>query len=153
MLRFAKILGHARPPEKLNINDPGLTLFSGEDFKVGHGEVHAFRTGIMIEIPEGSFGLLLSTHSNGVAGAIVCGDFLSPNDVGEVRVSIANLKRDAFEVKAGAPLCQLVVVPGADKVEGEAEEYDREGLTNEMTAAADEAKQESKKLKDSDKKK
>ncbi len=135
-LRFAKIVDHARPPEKLNVNDPGLTLFSAEDFNVEHGELHSYRTGIMIEVPPGGFGMIVVNHGLGVQGGVVCGGVLTPNDVCEVRVSLANLHRNAIQIKAGAPLAQLILIANGNQ-DDSVDEYDREGLMNEMKATVD----------------
>lgn len=145
MLRFAKVVPHARPPEKLNVSDPGLTIFSAEDFKVEWGEVHAYRTGIVLEIPEGDIVLLRENNNMGVKGVVVAGSLLTANNIGEVRVNLTNQHREAFEVKAGDPLCFAILLQACG--DGEAEEYDLEGLTNEMQTAATEAKAESDKLK------
>ncbi len=144
-MRFAKVLTHARPPEKVNVADPGVTLFSAEDFKVGHGEVHAFRTGIMLEVPKGAYGHIVGTQSMGVAGATILSGIVTPLDTGEVRIAIANLHRNAYEVKAGMPIGQLIIIDSGS-TDDEAEEYDREGLTNEMNAVRLDAIEASKKL-------
>jgi dUTPase len=143
-MRFAKILTHARPPIKLNPLDAGITVFSAETYKLEFGEVHSFRTGIMVEIPEGSFGLLHESHSQGVKGVTVAGGLVTPRTVTELRVSLLNSHREAFEVTSGQPLAQLIILTEIE-ADDEAEETDRQELTEEMTKVTEEARVEESK--------
>ena len=136
-LRFAKVVPHARPPERLNEGDPGLSVFSAENFKVEYSEVHSYRTGIVLEIPEGSVGMLVENAGMGVKGVTVAGPLLTSNDIGEVRVNLINSHREAFEVRAGDPICFLLLLKDPSE-DDEVEEYDLEGLSNEMKEAAEE---------------
>jgi dUTPase len=144
-MRFAKVLGHARPPIKLNPLDPGLTVFSAESFKLEFGEVHSFRTGIIAEIPEGSFGLLIETHGQGVKGVIVAGGLVTTKWVSELRVSLTNSHREAYEVQAGSQIAQLLILSDA-KADDTAEEIDKDTLTEEMKKIVDEAQIEERKV-------
>jgi dUTP pyrophosphatase len=147
-IRFAKVVGHARPPETLNVGDPGLTIFSAENFKLEYGQVHAYRTGVLIEIPDGCLGKLHENAGMGVKGVTVAGGLLTPNDIGEVRVSLMNNHKEAFEIRSGDPLAMLVIeenVAAGNAVE--AEEYDLEGLSGELKDRSDENRQETLKMR------
>jgi len=145
-MRLAKVLAHARPPEKLNVNDPGVTIFSAENFSVAYSEVHAYRTGIAIEVPEGKNLLLVETSGMGVKGVTVAGPFLTPNDIGEVRVNLINSHREAYEIKAGDPLAFVLVID-APESDSDFEEYDLAGLASEMKEASDKAYIETRKMR------
>jgi len=142
-VKFAKVLNHARPPVRLNPNDPGLTIFSAEDFKVEHGEVHAYRTGVVLDVPEGYLGMFVETQSMGFKGVTVAGGVLSPNDISEVRVALINSHREAYEIKSGMPLAQIILLKNDDK-DDDAEEVDREELTEELQKRRDAAMKEQK---------
>lgn len=129
-MRFTKVLPNARPPEKVNPNDPGLTIYSAEDFTVESGEVHAYRTGIIVEIPEKSIGLLLSTAGMGFKGVTVATGALSVNDMNELRVPLINSHREAWVVKAGQAVAQLVIANGMG--DDEVEEVNREDLVADL---------------------
>ena len=145
-VRFAKVLAHARPPEKLNVNDPGATIFSAENFNVAYSEVHGYRTGIALEVPEGKIVQIVENAGMGIKGVTVAGGVLTSNHVGEVRVNLINSHREAFEIKAGDPL-GFILLLDSPTAGDEYEEYDLEGLGNEMKEASAEAYAESQKLK------
>lgn len=146
-IRFAKCVAHARPPQKLNVADPGMTVFSAENFKVEYGEVHAYRTGIVVEIPDGKIGVLHETNGMGIKGVTVAGSILTHKDIGEVRVNLINSHREAFEVKAGDPIAYLLIQDAPEEDHGDAEEFDLEGLTFEMKDRLAESLDDTRKAK------
>lgn len=98
-------------PEKTYESDAGFDVFSAEEWKTEFGEVHAYRTGVMVEIPEGYFGLLKEKSSQGVKGVAVKGGVIDAGFRGELRVPLSNSHRDAYEVKVGDPIAQLIIIP------------------------------------------
>lgn len=132
-MKFAKILSHARAPEQLLPNDPGVSVFSAEDFTLGFGECHSYRTGIVVGIEDGFFGLLKESQAQGVKGIMVAGGFVTENDASELRVTLYNGHREAYIVKAGMPIAQLVSLP-LDSADAEPEEMDKETLIASVKA-------------------
>lgn len=104
-------------PQQAYEGDAGLDLVACERVTLAPGERAVVPTGIAVEIPEGHAGFvqprsgLASRHGIGVVnspGLIDCGYR------GELRVVLLNTdRREAFEVRPGMRIAQLVVVPVA----------------------------------------
>jgi len=135
-MRVGKLVPHARLPKKVSPGDPGVTLFSAETYNLEYSEVHAFRTGLVVEIPEGSFGMLMNRVTTN--GVVVGGVVLTSQDTGEVRVPIQNNHRSALEIKSGMPLCQFVIF--TDDSDEDVEEFEGTSLSAELKDKADKAR-------------
>jgi len=97
-------LGHARPPEDGKI-------FSAEDFTLESGEVHSYRTGIVLEEPSGGAGegkvlFLATTMEQGTKGVTIAGPLVAYGT--ELRVNLINLHREAREIKSGQAIAQVL---------------------------------------------
>ena len=86
----------ARLPERAHPGDAGADLFSVEEVTIPVGERRAVGTGLALSIPAG----IMVTNSPGLIDA---------GYRGEVRVSLYNSGGEAFEVKVGERIAQLVV--------------------------------------------
>jgi len=134
-MKFALILAHARPPERLCVSDPGVSIFSAENFTLESGEVHAYRTGISISVPPGKYGLLKENQAQGVKGIAVIGGLVRTKDTQEIRVSLTNSHREAYEVKAGQAIAQVLWF---DATEEDVEEVSIDELREEQENIQDE---------------
>lgn len=119
-IRFATLPGleNVRKPAMVSPADAGLTIYTCENFTLEKGEVHAYRTGLLMEIPEGTYGQLVTDHNSAFKGVQVFGVIL-PSNVGELRVTLFNGHADATVIKAGQAVAQLVLI---DSEEYEAQE-------------------------------
>jgi dUTPase len=113
MLKFAKLFPNVRSLEKCELTGT-IRVFSAETFKLGYGETHSFRTGIVLEIPEGNIALLTVGHEAGFKGISIAGGLVTAKERTELRVSLSNNHREAYEVSAGMEIAKLVLVDSGD---------------------------------------
>ena len=104
-------------PTQAYEGDAGLDLIACENVTLQPGQRGVVSTGIAVEIPEG-YAVFVQPRS-GLAARHGIGVVNSPGLVdsgyrGELRVVLLNTDRDeAFEVRAGMRIAQLVVAPVA----------------------------------------
>ena len=113
-LRFTRLSPSAAAPERAHDDDAGYDLRAAEACRLEPGERASVGTGLAVEIPPGSAGLVLPRSGlalrHGIALANAPGLFDSGYR-GEVRVLLLNTDRsEAFEVSEGDRIAQLVVV-------------------------------------------
>jgi dUTP pyrophosphatase len=123
--RFTRLSEHAQPPRRSHQGDAGCDLFAAEAARLEPGERASVGTGIAVEIPEGSAGLVLprsglaAKHGISVVNAP---GLIDAGYRGEVRVLLLNTDRsEAFEIEPGDRIAQLVIVEVADAEPVEAE--------------------------------
>jgi dUTP pyrophosphatase len=123
--RFARLSDAAVAPRRAHDDDAGFDLCAAEAARLEPGERASVGTGIAVEIPEGSAGLVLprsglaARHGISVVNAP---GLIDAGYRGEVRVLLLNTdKSDAFEIEPGDRIAQLVIV---DVGTGEPEETD-----------------------------
>jgi len=108
-INFKKLYGGAHAPTKSNSTDAGYDLYSVNDVAIPKGYNALINTGIAIEIPRGSVGLIWDRSSLGVkgihrhAGVIDCGY------TGEVKVCLHNTSAVTYEIKKGDRIAQLII--------------------------------------------
>ncbi len=100
-------------PEYARMNDAGLDLVANEDVNIGPGERGIVKTGIAIAIPTGYGGFVQPRSGLAVKRGITV--LNSPGLIdagyrGEIMVALVNTdKTEAFEIKRGDRIAQLVV--------------------------------------------
>jgi dUTP pyrophosphatase len=123
--RFTRLTEAARPPLRAHPGDAGCDLFAAEAGSLAPGERASVGTGIAVEIPEGSAGLVLprsglaAKHGISVVNAP---GLIDAGYRGEVRVLLLNTdKIETFEIEPGDRIAQLVIVEigDADPVEAD----------------------------------
>src|SRR3954447_10227895 len=92
----------------------GLDVVAAEDLTLGPGERHALATGFVIAIPEGFEVQVRPRSGLALKHGITC--LNTPGTIdhdyrGEVKVILANLGSEAFEVRRGERIAQLVPAP------------------------------------------
>jgi dUTP pyrophosphatase len=133
-LRFTRLSREVIPPTRAHPGDAGYDLHAAEGATLGPGERASISTGIALEIPEGWAGLVLPRSGLAARHGITLTNSPGLIDAGyrgEVRVLLLNTDRaEAFEIKAGDRIAQLMLVrhsvPQLDEVE-ELEESARGG--------------------------
>jgi dUTP pyrophosphatase len=106
-------------PRYARLLDGGLDLASIEDAKIEPGGRCAVGTGIAIELPAGTIGLVLPRSGRALAEGLTLANAPGLIDAGyrgEVRVALVNLGREIVSVHAGDRIAQLVVL-AAPRVE------------------------------------
>ena len=114
--------------------DGQLMVLAAETATVEYGEFHSFKTGVGIEIPEGSIGLLMETQPMGQRGVTVTGKLVTNLDLSELRVGILNNSRNAFTVAEGQPIARLLIL---DEQTETLEESDKDEWQELVDAAKD----------------
>ena len=116
--RFTRLSEAARPPLRAHSGDAGCDLFAAETARLEPGERASVGTGIAVEIPDGSAGLVLprsglaAKHGISVVNAP---GLIDAGYRGEVRVLLLNTDRDEpFEIAPGDRIAQLVIVEVGD---------------------------------------
>jgi len=110
-LRVRRLDGRAVLPTRAHDGDAGLDLYALEDSSLAPGERASVPTGIAIEIPEGSAGLVLPRSGlalrHGIALVNAPG-LIDSGYRGELRVLLLNTDRSQpFRVSAGDRIAQL----------------------------------------------
>jgi dUTP pyrophosphatase len=131
--RFARLTERAQRPRRAHPGDAGFDLCAAEGARLEPGERASVGTGLAVEIPEGSAGLVLprsglaARHGISVVNAP---GLIDAGYRGELRVLLLNTDRaEAFEIEPGDRIAQLVIVEvgGGDPVEAEALEASTRG--------------------------
>lgn len=118
--------GGAYVPRRAHTTDAGIDLRSMEDMTVpSHGSA-VFRTGVHVELPHGTAGLLVSKSGLNVKRGITSTGLIDEGYTGEIMVKLYNNSDSDYFVRAGDKISQLVVIP---VMYGDVQEVD--GLTED----------------------
>jgi dUTP pyrophosphatase len=110
-LRVKRIHPEAKLPVYGHPGDAGLDLFSVADRDLAPGEVFAVPTGIQIAVPAGHVGLVWDKSGLSLKGIHRLAGVIDAGYRGEVQVVLINLGRDAFTLRKGMKIAQLLVQP------------------------------------------
>ena len=107
-MRFARTDRNAKAPTRKHESDAGLDLFALENIMIRPGESDIVRTGIAIELPEGTMGLIKpkSKHTRLIGAGVV-----DQNYRGEIKVRVVNIDHRTLVIRPHDPVAQLVIVP------------------------------------------
>lgn len=97
-------------PERAHSADAGLDLRATESTWIYSGEHHIFDTGVHVAIPEGCVGMLTS-KSGLMAKGLTNRGTIDSEYTGSIRVILYNHGAEAYPVKAGDKISQLVILP------------------------------------------
>lgn len=106
-----KLDKHAFLPERAHPNDAGLDLRSPAKFLIGPHSYCSVPTGVHVELPEGTAGLVKSRSGLMVRHGIVTDGLIDEGYRGEIVVWLCNTGGLAYLVERGDKIAQLVVVP------------------------------------------
>jgi dUTP pyrophosphatase len=101
-------------PARATEHAAGLDVVAAEDITLAQGQRHAVATGFAIAIPEGYEVLVRPRSGLALKHGITC--LNTPGTIdsdyrGEVKVILANLGSEPFEVRRGERIAQLVPAP------------------------------------------
>lgn len=113
-LQVRRLAAGAELPARVHSDDAGLDLCAVEPTVIAPGERAAVGTGIAVAVAPGHAGLVLPRSGlalrHGIALVNAPG-LIDPGYRGEIRVLLLNTDRiNAFEIKAGDRIAQLVVI-------------------------------------------
>jgi dUTP pyrophosphatase len=109
ILKFAKLTETAKSPERKNITDAGLDVYSDESLIIRPFTSQVVGTGITIQVPGGYFFLIKPKGSSyHLIGAGVIDSYYEP---GEIKVKVVNFTEDNMIINRGDALGQLILIP------------------------------------------
>lgn len=101
----------AKMPEKAHSTDAGFDLFARETQIVSAKESATFDTGVHIELPVGTVGMLKSKSGLNVKHGITSEGVIDVGYTGSIVVKVYNHSGMDYKVEAGDKITQLVVLP------------------------------------------
>ena len=108
-----KLDRYAYAPERAHSTDAGLDLKCPENAVViiRAGESETIDTGVHIELPKGTAGLLVSKSGLNVRHDILSTGLIDEGYTGEIKVKLYNHGDSDFYVYPGDKISQLVIIP------------------------------------------
>lgn len=98
-------------PERAHPTDAGLDLRSPCDVTVHAGGSAVIDTGVHMELPHGTVGLLKSRSGLNVRHGILSEGVIDEGYTGSIRVKLYNHSGEDYEVRRGDKITQLVILP------------------------------------------
>ena len=101
----------AYPPTRAHNTDAGLDIRLPKGGLVRAGQSRTFATGVYVELPEETVGLLLPKSGLMVGHDILCFGVVDEGYSGQIMAHVFNHGPNDYEFAAGDKVTQLVVVP------------------------------------------
>ena len=101
----------ATMPTRAHSTDAGLDIYARDEQIVPAKESAIFDTGVHIELPEGTVGMLKSKSGLNVKHGIVSEGVIDVGYTGAIVVKLYNHGGYDYRVKAGDKISQLVIMP------------------------------------------
>ena len=104
----------AKIPTKAHLTDAGFDIYAREKQIVPAKECAVFDTGVHIELPLNTVGMLKSKSGLNVKHGIVSEGVIDVGYTGSIKVKLYNHSGYDYTVEAGDKITQLVILPLAD---------------------------------------
>lgn len=101
----------ARMPLRNNINDAGLDLLCYESHILKPGVPVMINTGVSMELPDNTVGMICDRSSMGKKGIKVLGGIIDEPYRGECKVCLINLTHEDIIIDAGDKVAQMLILP------------------------------------------
>lgn len=101
----------AKMPTKAHKTDAGFDLYAKETQIVGAKESATFDTGVHVELPTNTVGMLKSKSGLNVRYGITSEGVIDPTYSGSIVVKLYNNSGTDYKVEAGDKISQLVILP------------------------------------------
>lgn len=98
-------------PERAHKTDAGLDIKSKETRLIKAHRDAIFHTGLHVQLPHGTAGLLVSKSGLNVKHGITSTGLIDEGYTGEIMVKLYNNSDESYLVQAGDKISQLVVIP------------------------------------------
>lgn len=106
-----KLDAGAKMPTRAHETDAGLDIYARESQVVPAKESAVFDTGVHIELPAGTVGMLKSKSGLNVKHGITSEGVIDVGYTGSICVKLYNHSGYDYEVNAGDKISQLVILP------------------------------------------
>ena len=100
----------AKRPTKAHSTDAGYDIYSMERKIVPPHGSSTFHTGVHIELPKGTAGVLMSKSGLNVWNDITSAGLIDEGYTGEIMVKLYNHSDEEFVVQNGMKISQLVII-------------------------------------------
>lgn len=111
VLKVKKLAPHAKLPLRAHATDSGADLFALEKTVLPPRAVTNVHTGICVELPENTSGIIWGKSSVESKGIKAMAGLVDAPYRGELIVCMYNLNDEEFVFEAGQKVAQLVVMP------------------------------------------
>ncbi len=101
----------AKMPTRAHETDAGLDLYARERRPIRAGQSAVFDTGVHIELPPGTVGMIKSKSGLNVKHGLISEGVIDVGYTGSIRVKLHNLSDNDYIVKKGDKISQLVIMP------------------------------------------
>lgn len=98
-------------PERAHKTDAGLDIKSKETRLIKAHRGAIFHTGLHVQLPHGTAGLLVSKSGLNVKHGITSTGLIDEGYTGEIMVKLYNNSDESYLVQAGDKISQLVIIP------------------------------------------
>lgn len=98
-------------PVRAHKTDAGLDIRAKSDAVVRAGQSMTFHTGVHVELPPGTCGLLVSKSGLNVRHDITSTGLIDEGYTGEIVIKLFNHGFEDYQVHAGDKISQMVVIP------------------------------------------
>lgn len=106
-----KLDNGAKMPTRAHETDAGLDIYARETKTIRAGSSEVFDTGVHIELPKMTVGLLLSKSGLNVNHGITSEGVIDVGYTGSIRAKLYNNSEEDYTVNAGDKITQLVILP------------------------------------------
>lgn len=101
----------AKMPTRAHETDAGLDLYARETRIIRAMSGVRFDTGVHVELPAGTVGMIKSKSGLNVNYGLTCEGVIDVGYTGSIVVKLYNHTLDEYEVRAGDKIGQLVILP------------------------------------------
>lgn len=106
-----KLDSGAIAPTRAHDTDAGLDLYSPIEINIPSGWSRYINTGVHIQLPHGTAGLIVSKSGLNVKHGITSTGLIDEGYTGAIRVRLYNKSPEDYQVHIGDKISQLVVIP------------------------------------------
>ncbi len=110
-IKIKKLYPDTKLPTYAHLGDVGLDMYSREDVTVNPGEHVRLYNGFALEFEAGYGAFVKDKGSISKVGLHVMGGVFDAGFRGEYNVHLVNLSNQAYEIKKGDKIAQLVILP------------------------------------------
>lgn len=108
-LHVSKLSSNAKLPEKKDLADAGIDIFTNETYTLKPGEVHAFSTGITTAFPKGYVALIWDRSGLGMQGIHRLAGVIDSGYRGEWKIVLINLSKKPYTIHSGDKVAQCIL--------------------------------------------
>lgn len=106
-----KLDSGAIAPTRAHDTDAGLDLYSPIEINIPSGWSRYINTGVHIQLPHGTAGLIVSKSGLNVKHGITSTGLIDEGYTGDIRAQLYNKSPEDYQIHVGDKISQLVVIP------------------------------------------